>query len=166
MEPELYIWTLRQTTAQKVLRRFVSLRGYPSKLYSDNGAQLVTASQGLKNVTKFWDWEKLKSFGVMEGFEWNFMPADAPWQNGTSESLIRSVKRSLKAAIGESILTFSELHTALFEVANLINKRPIGRHPRSPEDGSYLPKRLTFRLFHSTSTKWSFQRINKSKTPF
>ena len=74
----------------------------------------------------------------MEGFEWNFTPADAPWQNGTSESLIRSVKRSLKAAIGESILTFSELQTVLFEVANLINERPIGRHPRSPEDGSYL----------------------------
>ena len=121
-----------------VLRRFVSLRGYPSKIYSDNGAQLVAASQELKNVTKFWDWEKLKSFGVMEGFEWNFTPADAPWQNGTSESLIRSVKRSLKAAIGESILTFSELQTVLFEVANLINERPIGRHPRSPEDGSYL----------------------------
>ena len=121
-----------------VLRRFVSLRGYPSKIYSDNGAQLVAASQELKNVTKFWDWEKLKSFGVMEGFEWNFTPADAPWQNGTSESLIRSVKRSLKTAIGESILTFSELQTVLFEVANLINERPIGHHPRSPEDGSYL----------------------------
>ena len=121
-----------------VLRRFVSLRGYPSKIYSDNGTQLVAASQELKNVTKFWDWEKLRSFGVMEGFEWNFTPADAPWQNGTSESLIRSVKRSLKAAIGESILTFSELQTVLFEVANLINERPIGRHPRSPKDRSYL----------------------------
>ena len=63
--------------------------------------------------------EKLKSFEVMEGFEWNFMPADAPWQNGTSESLIRSVKRSLKAAIGESILTFSELQTVLFEVGSI-----------------------------------------------
>ena len=74
----------------------------------------------------------------MEGFDWNFTPADAPWQNGTSESLIRSVKRSLKAAIGEIILTFLELQTVLFEVANLINERPIGRHPRSPEDGSCL----------------------------
>ncbi|XP_068735648.1 uncharacterized protein [Montipora capricornis] len=128
-----------------VLRRFVSLRGYPSKIYSDNGAQLVAASQELKNVTKSWDWEKLKSFGVMEGFEWNFTPADAPWQNGTSESLIRSVKRSLKAANGESMLTFSELQTVLVEVANLINERPLGRHPRSPEDGFYLcPNDLVF----------------------
>lgn len=27
-----------------VLRRFVSIRGYPSKLYSDNGPQLVAAN--------------------------------------------------------------------------------------------------------------------------
>ena len=121
-----------------VLRRFVSLRGYPCNIYSDNGPQLVAANQELQRATKSWDWEKLKDFGVMEGFQWNFTPADAPWQNGTSESLIKSVKRALTAAIGESILTFSELQTVFFEVANLINERPIGRQPTSPEDGSYL----------------------------
>ena len=31
-----------------------------------NGAQLVAVSQELKSVTKSWDWEKLKSFGVMD----------------------------------------------------------------------------------------------------
>ena len=61
-----------------------------------------------------------------------------PWKNGTSESCIKSVKRSLKAAIGEGILTFTELQTVPFKVANLINERPVGRHPRSPKDGSYL----------------------------
>ena len=35
-----------------VLRRFVSLRGYPSKLHSDNGTQLVAASRELQNITK------------------------------------------------------------------------------------------------------------------
>ena len=32
-----------------VRRRFVSIRGYPSKLYSDNGAQLVSANEELKS---------------------------------------------------------------------------------------------------------------------
>ena len=32
----------------KVLRRFVSDRGYPLKLYSDNGAQIVTAHKEIK----------------------------------------------------------------------------------------------------------------------
>ena len=35
-------------------------------------------------------------------------------------------------------MTFSELQTVCFEAANLINERPIGRHPTSPDDESYL----------------------------
>ena len=35
-------------------------------------------------------------------------------------------------------MTFSELQTVCFEVANLVNERPIGRHPTSPDDGTYL----------------------------
>ena len=103
-----------------VLRRIVSLRGYPFTLYSDNGPQLVAVNEELKSVTKGWDWEELKAFGAIEGFQWEFTTADAPWQNGVSEALVKSVKRAITAAIHESILTFSELQTVLFEIAYLI----------------------------------------------
>ena len=121
-----------------VLRRFVSLRGYPAKLYSDNGPQLVAADKELKDITKNWNWDELLEFGVTEGLQWEFSPADAPWYNGTSEALIRSVKRGLNIAIGDNIMTFSELQTACFEVGNLINERPIGKHPTDTDDGVYL----------------------------
>ena len=121
-----------------VLRRFVSLRGYSSRMYSDNGSQLFAASIELINVTKNWDKKELEVFGVIEGFEWKFTPADAPWQNGISEALVKTIKRSLTLTIGESILTYSELQTVCFETANLVNERPIGRRPTSPEDGAYL----------------------------
>lgn len=74
----------------------------------------------------------------MEGLQWIFTPADAPWQNRVTEALIRSVKRAIEFSVGENALTFSELQTVLFEIANLLNERPIGRHPTSPEDGAYL----------------------------
>lgn len=61
-----------------VLRRFVSIRGYPSKLYSDNGPQLVAANEELMNIVKGWNQEELQQFGVMEGFKWEFTLADAP----------------------------------------------------------------------------------------
>ena len=121
-----------------LLRRFVSLRRYPSKLYFDDGPQLVAASSELLNVTKSWNQKELEAFGVVEGFQWKFTPADAPWQNGISEALIKTIKRILKLTIGDNILTFSELQTVCFEVANLVNERPIGRHPTSPDDGSNL----------------------------
>ena len=40
--------------------------------------------------------------------------------------------------IGENALIISELQTVCFEAANLVNERPIGRHPTSPDDGTYL----------------------------
>ena len=121
-----------------VFGRFVSIRGYPSKMYSNNGPQLVASSKELSNMTKEWDWDKLKAFGTIEGFEWNFTPADAPWQNGVSEALIKSIKKTLTVSINENILTFSELQTVMFEAGNLVNERPIGRHPTSPDEGTYI----------------------------
>ncbi len=35
-----------------ILRRFASLRGFPAKLYSDNGPQLVSANEERRNMTK------------------------------------------------------------------------------------------------------------------
>ena len=89
-------------------------------------------------MAKAWDWNELVAFGATKGLQWEFIPADAPWQNGTSEALVKSVKKAIVAAIGESIMTFSELQTVCYEAADLVNERPIGRHPTSPEDGTYL----------------------------
>jgi hypothetical protein len=70
--------------------------------------------------------------------EWKFSPPDGPWQNGCSEALIKSVKRALTLAIGNNILTPLELQTACFKAANLVNERPMGKHPTDPNDGVYL----------------------------
>ena len=77
-------------------------------------------------------------FGTLQGLEWHFCSPDAPWQNGTAEALIKSVKKSLSIAIGEQVLAFSELQTVLFEAANIVNERPIGVNPNNADDGSYL----------------------------
>lgn len=69
---------------------------------------------------------------------WILTSAGAPWQNGVTEALIRSVKRAIEFSVGQNVLTFSELQTVLFEIANLLKERPKGRHPTSPEDGAYL----------------------------
>ena len=80
----------------------------------------------------------MREFGVSNGIAWHFTAPDAPWENGCSEALIRSVKRAIQWAVGEQVLSFSELQTVLFETANLLNERPIGRKPGQPEDGTYL----------------------------
>ena len=88
---------------------------------------------------KRWDLVTLKKHGVKVGTTWKFCAPESPWQNRESESLIRGVKRSLTLVLGDHPkLTFEELQTAMFEVANLINERPIGRHPTSPDESMYL----------------------------
>ena len=121
-----------------VLRRFVSIRGYPKKIHSDKGSQLVAVSKELKNIIKQFDEDTLKAFGANSGLEWDFSPASAPWMNGCGESLIKSVKKAILQTIGSQILRFSEMQTVLYEIANLINERPIGRHPTEPNEGCYL----------------------------
>jgi len=122
----------------QVFRRFASIRGWPRKIFSDGGTQLVGASRELRDQIEGLDWEKVYAYGHQQGVEWKFSPADAPWYNGTAEALVKSTKRALEAAVGESVLTFSEMQTCMLEAAQLVNQRPIGVLPTMPDDGTYL----------------------------
>ncbi|XP_071177843.1 uncharacterized protein [Mytilus edulis] len=108
-------------------------------MISDTGTQLVAAGKELKQVVHTWDWDDIKTFGTSKGMQWNIIKsAHAPWGNGCSEALIKSVKKCLDVAIGDSVMTFSELQTVLFETANVLNERPIGTNNCDPNEGTYL----------------------------
>ena len=68
----------------QVLRRFFAIRGYPKRIISDNGTQLVGAVAELRKMIKGWDVTK-------RGIEWNFITPGAPHQNGCAEFLVKSV---------------------------------------------------------------------------
>ena len=125
-----------------VLRRFMSLRGYPSKLRSVTGSQSVAANKELKAIIRGIDKNKLKEFGAENEFDWDFSSPDTPWQIGCSEALVKAVKKAIKNAMGSQILMFSELMTLFYEVANLVNERPNGRQSKDPDDGSLCPYHL------------------------
>lgn len=123
-----------------VFRRFISIRGFPKMVYSDRGSQLVKANKELTQAVGNLNFDKIMKFGRKEGMTWKFTKgADAPWQNGCTESLIRLVKRGISISIGNKVLSYADLQTVMFEIANLINQRPIGIKPGSDLDlGSYL----------------------------
>ena len=122
----------------QALRRFTSIRGWPRKFHSDQGSQLVGASNELRQAIAGVDKSKLRKLCSEPNSEWHFSTADAPRMNGVTESHVKSVKRALDAAIGYQVLTFSQFVTVMFECAQLVNSRPIGRHPTNPDDGAYL----------------------------
>ena len=124
----------------QTLRRFITIRGCPSKMISDQGPPLIAASKDVASLTKDWNWTTIAEWASDNNMEWKFVPAEGQHMNGLSESLIRSVKRSIHHVIGSNILTFSELQVAFFEIANIINSRPIGVTPGNDPD---FPQALT-----------------------
>ena len=122
-------------------RRFISIRGCPKHIFSDCGSQLNSFNKELKDMLSEVRVDEIQNCARKYGgeIEWTFTAAHAQWQNGVSEALIKSVKKSLIIAIGNSILTYSQLQSSLFEVANILNQRPIGIKPSNDIDlGKYL----------------------------
>lgn len=99
-------------------RCFASIRGYPQTIHSDMGTQLMAASKEIRNMIEKWNTSQISKFSLNQGTTWSFnKSADAPWQNGICEALIKTVKRLLVIADGENVLSFGELQTVMFEVA-------------------------------------------------
>ena len=119
----------------QTLRKFKLMRGCPSEIISDQGSQLVAASKDVADLTKNWNWGPIAEWASSKSIKWTVVPAEAHHHNGLSESLIKSVKRSITHVVGENVLSFSELQLAMFEVANILNCRPLGITSDSdPED--------------------------------
>ena len=90
----------------QTIRKFITLRGCPAEIISDQGSQMKAAAQ---DITKDWDWSIVSNWANSNKIKWSMVPAEGQHQNGLSESLVKSIKRSIKHVIGESILSFSEL---------------------------------------------------------
>jgi hypothetical protein len=120
------------------LSRFVSLRGWPDTIYSDQGSQLIGAERELKEAWKKIDTTTVQRNSASHGTNWVFGPADSPWYQGAVESLVKSTKRAIHYAVHNQRLSVPEFLTVCSEVANLLNERPIGNLPSSDSDLNIL----------------------------
>ena len=117
------------------LRRLGSLRGWPGKLQSDPGSQLVAASGKVESWWKEFE-SVLSRYATSKNFEWKVSPPDSPWRQGKAERRIGVVKRLIRLSVGDTRVTPVELQTIFFEIADICNERPLGlSKPR--EDGTY-----------------------------
>ena len=147
-----------------VLRRFISIRGKPIKIWSDRGSQLSAASKEIKEVINQRNDDAVTKFSSQMEIDWSFNSPDAPWQNGCAEALIKSVKKALSVSVGVQELSFTEMQTVLFESASLVNERPIGKNPTEDEDGSYLcPNDL---ILGRSSSKIPNADFTNEKSPY
>ena len=91
--------------------RFISRRGCPKIMLSDNGS-VFTAND-------------TQRFAAERNISWKYSIEYAPWHGGFWERLVASVKRCLKKTIGKACLSYVELQTVLLEIELILNTRPL-----------------------------------------
>lgn len=123
------------------LRRFVSRRGKPSKIYSDNATNFVGADTDLKNFLERLNCQPTKdqfeNSVNAEGISWHFIPPRSPHFGGLWEAGVKSVKFHLKRVVKNALLTYEELYTILTQIEAMINSRPM--YPMSSDPNDFCP---------------------------
>ncbi len=135
------------------LRCFISRRGYPKVIRSDNGTNFCTGEHELWEAMDCWNQIKIGNFLQQRKVKWIFNPPAAPHMGGVWERMVQSTKKVLKALVREQVLTDDSLRTLVSEVEGILNGRPltsINDHlmdltPLSPNDLLLLRLNLNIR---------------------
>ncbi|GFW62653.1 integrase catalytic domain-containing protein [Trichonephila clavipes] len=96
------------------LRRFISRRGRPTIIYSDNGTNFVRSNSALNSI----DWDVVMSKANIQKIKWKFNPPSAAWWGGFWERMIQMLKQILRKIsltyISEDVNDLSPLTPAMF----------------------------------------------------
>lgn len=120
------------------LQRFISRRGCPDSIYSDNGSNLKAGERELRDSLHEWNQSRISRHLNQREIEWHFNPPYASHMGGVWERLVRSVKTALKSVIKEQLLTDEALLTLSTEVEKILNDRPITQVSDDPRDSKAL----------------------------
>ncbi|GFX73513.1 integrase catalytic domain-containing protein [Trichonephila clavipes] len=107
------------------LRRFVSRRGYPSDIYSDNGTNFVGASAYLKDLFQLLHNSNVQDYSSSKNIQWHFIPSHAPNFGGVWKASVKLTKQHLLKTLKAVALNFEELDTILCQIEACINSRPL-----------------------------------------
>ena len=105
-------------------QRFVSHRGKPKEIYSDNGTNFTGAERELREALERLDHAKIYNSLRSNDVQWSFNPPEASHQGGIWERMIRSIRKILDALLKEQLVNDETLSTLLCEVERNLNDRP------------------------------------------
>jgi len=120
------------------LRRFISRRGAPAHIHSDNGTNFVGAVKELKEALAELDQEQITAYLTTIETQWTFIPPYAPHMGGSWERMVRSVKTALNATLKERVPREETLRTLLTEAEMVVNGHPLTYVDADPESSEVL----------------------------
>eukprot|EP00794_Sanderia_malayensis_P017900 gene17900-19679_t len=134
---------LTADTFLAALRRFVSRRGKPKEMWSDNGTQFTRTNKDLKELYESLKQDvlqnKVSDWCSTQGIQWHFSPPTGPHHGSVWENGVKSCKFHLKRIVGNNKLTFEELTTTLSQIEACMNSRPITASVDSNDDDGISP---------------------------
>ena len=111
--------------------RFVSRRGPPTVVYSDNGTNFKGAEAEIKYALEAWNHDQIRNRLQSHGVEWYFNPPGASHAGSDWERMIRSTRKIL---LENQLADDQTLLTLMAEVEKLLNDRPLTRQTDDPND--------------------------------
>ncbi|XP_011168837.1 uncharacterized protein LOC105202146 [Solenopsis invicta] len=96
-------------------KRFISRRGRPTDVYSDNDTNFIGANRELEKCLEFFRSEQAKNriqnYATLEKIKWHFIPARASHFGGLWESAVKAFKTHFYKTAAEAAMTFEEAST-------------------------------------------------------
>ena len=126
---------------------FTSVRGWPRTIYTDMGSQLRKAGDIMKSKQTVTDnledsvqWGKVVSATARKGSTWRHAVPGGQHRNGTSEAIVKQIKRTAKHLMKEKCSKpYEETVTLLRRMADVVNNRPLGIHQHGKAEGELVP---------------------------
>jgi hypothetical protein len=135
--------------------RFASRRGYPAKIWSDNGTNLVGARTELSRSLSQLNRNEVIQAARRKEVEWTFNPPLASHQGGIWERMIRTIRKVLTALIYSSNrMTDDVLNTVMCEVETIVNSRPITKNSEDINDDMPLTPNHLLLLHENSPLPW------------
>ncbi|XP_072392418.1 uncharacterized protein [Diabrotica undecimpunctata] len=111
------------------LKRFVSRRGLPKSILSDNGTCFWGCRNKYKELKTFFQKSEvkteIKNYCLNNFIEFKFLTPQAPHQGGLHEAGVKRAKYHIYRMLGDTKLTFEQFYTVLTQIEAVMNSRPL-----------------------------------------
>ena len=116
------------------LQRFISRRGRPVLLRSDNGTNFVGGHAELKAALKSWNKAQIDEYLKQKDIQWKFNAPTASHAGGVWERQIRTIRKLMYSITREQPCDDESLTTLMCHVESIVNGRPITTVSDDPMD--------------------------------
>ena len=121
------------------LKRFISRRGSPAEIHSDNGGNFVGAKKDLQELYELLEKpaniSSIPTYLLTKRVQWHSTPERSPHFGGLWEAAVKSAKRHIKRVIGTQKMTYEEFSTVAAQVEACLNSRPLTYITSHSSDG-------------------------------